>query len=411
MKRFYTLAVIAWLAMSAAAQTMTVWQGNVSYVYPVEALSQMTYQNDATAASSLMVLEKAFYTDAIDSITVNPAGTLASEYVEIAYSGDEARVVVPGTIASNLTVSVSGADVSIVAAETLADEYTYRLTGSSTNGSFSQQGSYKLTLILDDLSLTSTTGAAISIQNGKRIAVQLPSGTTTTLADASNGSQKACFFIKGHAEFSGAGTLNLVGNTKHAYASNEYTILGKDFGTINVTSAVTDGLHVDQYYQMNGGTVNIAGTGGDGIDVAVTSDATDELNGQVLLLGGSVTVNTGAVEDVKGIKSEADFTISGATVNVQGTGDGVKGIRVEGNLYVNGASTSVTVYEAGTTYHAKQADQSKTHGIKVTGDFTFDGGTISSKAPGEKAKACEVDGTYYYISGEIDCGVSASAIG
>ena len=86
----------------------------------------------------------------------------------------------------------------------LAEEITYSLSGSSSNGSFYMDGDYKATLALNNLTLTNTNGAAIDIENGKRIAVVLTG--TNTLTDSSNGNQNACFYIDGHPEFTGTGS-------------------------------------------------------------------------------------------------------------------------------------------------------------------------------------------------------------
>lgn len=94
-----------------------------------------------------------------------------------------------------------GNHVSLVANNSLTDEVTYTL-GVATNGSFYMDGEYKSTIALNGVSLTNPDSAAICIDNGKRINVE---GTSNTLVDGVGGTQKACFFINGHAEFKGSG--------------------------------------------------------------------------------------------------------------------------------------------------------------------------------------------------------------
>ena len=43
--------------------------------------------------------------------------------------------------------------------------------------------------------------------------------------------------------------------------------------------------------------------------------------------------------------------------------------------------------------------ESKCRGIKVKGNYTFDGGNISMNVTGKKAKGISCDGTYTYKSG------------
>ena len=213
----------------------------------------------------------------------------------------------------------------------------------------------------------------------------------------------------------GSGTLTLTGQSRHALATGEYLLLDNGFkGSISILGAAGDGIHAEQYFDMRSGTITIAGCAGDGIDLETTNDPEEEYNDQVFISGGSVSIDLGAAEDVKGIKCDNLMTISGGTVNVKGSGDGVKGIKTSGNLLVNqssGSAPTITINVTGTTYHKDLEDESKTRGIKVDGDFTFDGGNINISATGKKAKAIAVDGTYYYKSGTINCAVDATNIG
>ena len=181
-----------------------------------------------------------------------------------------------------------------------------------------------------------------------------------------------------------------------------------------MASAVTDGFHIGQYFRMAGGKLTIAGVKSDAIDVAATNHSTDENNGQVKISGGTLTIALDAAHDVKGLKADSLITISGGNITITGTGNGQKGIKTATNLLVNNASgtaPTLTITLTRTTYNKGQADESKTRGIKVDRDFTFDGGTINVSTPGPKAKAVVVDGTYYYKSGTINCPVSAATVG
>ena len=381
------------LATGISAQSLRICQGALTVGVPAASADTMRYSN---GGATLTVMGRSYDVSSIESIVYSTDDVLP-QTVYVTYEGTSAKVFASGDVASYLTVDVSGADVSITASDDLAEEITYVLSGNSSDGSFLHTGSLKSTIELAGLTLTNTRGAAIDIENGKRIAVLVDEGTTNTLA-----------------EFQGGGTLNITGNAKHAFASNEYTELKSSFGTLNILGAASDGLHIEQYYEQKGGTVSIKGCAGDGIDCSVTNDATDELNGQLLLSGGTVTVDLGTAEDVKGIKCDSVMTISGGTVTITGSGNGVKGIKAGTNLLINqssGNTTSVSITVTGTTYHKDQADESKTRGMKVGGDFTFDGGTITISATGSKAKAVSVDGTYYYKSGSINCSVDATNVG
>ena len=395
------------LPEQTTAQRLRVHCGPTTFVTSAEKAGQMSISADG---SLLQLGETSIATTQIDSITVdreayNPLA------IAVSYSDAGARLTVPCYIKDKLAITVDAAQVGFVQDASLQEEVTYTLSGASTNGSFSMDGEYKAGLVLNGLTLTNTSGPAIDIANGKRINVVLPAGTATTLTDGAGGAHKACFFINGHAEFEGAGTLVLTGNTKHAYASDEYTQFKPTFGTLQVKQAASDGLHVEQYLQVQGGTFTFANIAGDNIDVSITKDPADTFNGQVFIEGGNITLDV-AANDTKGMKCDSAMTISGGTIKATVSGLGTKGISVGTDLLIAQPTTTATLIDmavTGTTYMPGDATlESKCRGIKVKGDFTFDGGTIKISATGVKSKAISVDGDYNYKSGSINCAVSAA---
>ena len=399
MKHLYALLMAAAaLTGQAQAQCLMVYEGQVATAIPATEAYRIAY---ADGGQTLTVGNATFATAGIDSI-VGRDNEVTANMVQVDYSDGRATVTLPVDLRPLLQVTASAADVSIVASAALTDEVTYTLAGSAADGSFFMDGEYKATLTLNNLTLTNLRGAAIDIACGKRIDVKLPEGTHTTLTDAVGGTHSACFFINGHAEFSGGGKLTLMGRTKHAYASDEYTLLKASTGTIEVLSAVSDGLHIDQYFEMRGGQVTIDGVGGDCIDVSCTKDATDELNGQAFMSGGTLVMNV-AADDVKGIKTENAFHLSGGTLQATVSGLGTKGISTGTDLTIDstsGSAPQLRMTVSGTTYMPGDATlESKCRGIKVKGNFTFDGGDIYMEVTGSKAKGISVDGLFNYKSG------------
>jgi hypothetical protein len=318
MKKIFSL-IISCLAIAGLlnAQTLNVQAGSVIYQFPAEQTGVMNYSDGST----LIVMDKVFALAEVGSMFVNDA-VVEDNTVSVVYNEASATVTVAGNVAKYLTVSVSGAHVDIAQSEDLAEEITYTLSGSSSDGEFYMSGSYKATVELNGLTLTNKTpvksGAAVHIQNGKRIKVKVMDGTTNTLVDCADGSQKGAFYVKGHPEFSKSGVLNVVGNLKHAIKSGEYIEL-KD-ATINVTSAAGDGINCAQYFLMESGALDIRGVEDDGIqcdidDTEVGStgeivDHEDEDSGNIYLEGGQITIHTAGVA-AKGVKSEGDLIVSG----------------------------------------------------------------------------------------------------
>ncbi|MBQ4003760.1 MAG: carbohydrate-binding domain-containing protein, partial [Bacteroidaceae bacterium] len=266
MKRIISTVLLAAITLAASAQQyMRIWaNGDNERV----ALQDLTFSNNG---ASVKVGETTYATAQIDSIRM-------VYVISVAFNGSTATVDLRN--APGVSYTTNGANVNIVS-ENTTDELEIELSGSSSNGSLTYTGGYKCKFYLQGLNLTSTTGAPLDIQCGKRVDLILVGGTTNTLTDATNGEQKACLYCKGHLEISGGGSLNVKGNTRHAIATKEYLQLKKSTGTITVTKAAGDAIHAGQYFQMNGGTLNLSGMTGDGIQAEMTNDPTEEYNGFV----------------------------------------------------------------------------------------------------------------------------------
>ena len=400
MKRYLLTGLFALLVAGISAQTLTVSQGCVHTIFAAEQISEIGISDGAM----LTIGGVDYAVSETDSIVVDQRQAPTAS-VEVTWKADGPVVMLAGDVAPWISISIEGNHVTATAAEELDEEVSYTLSGTASNASFTLQGSYKSTIVLNNLSLTSNSGPALNILNGKRIAVIVPDGTTNSFADAAGGTHKAALFINGHAEWSGGGTVSVKGLTKHAYASDEYTQLKEDFGKFIVTGATGDGMHIGQYFSQQAGSVTISGCSGDGIDCEKTKDNTDELNGQMLISGGTINVNIGTAGDVKAMKSDSLMTITGGTITLTGSGAGQKGIKTGTDLLVkqaSGSTVNITITMTGGVYHSGQADESKTRGIKVDRDFTFDGGTIKVTTGGNKAKDVVVDGTYTKISGTMN---------
>ena len=389
-----TLAAL--LAIAAlSAQTLNVSTGSVTARYPAAQTGKMTY----SGGSTLTILDKTYQLSDITGMTTDES-SVADNTVNVVYSGTSAQVYVAGNIARYVDVTVSGAHVNIVQSESVDDtvgEITYNLSGASSDGEFYMSGSYKATIELDGLQLTNQTpvssGAAVHIQNGKRIKVKVVSGTTSTLTDAAGGSQKGCLYIKGHAEFAQKGTLNIVGNVKHGIKTGEYITLKN--ATVNITKAAGDGINCEQFFQMTSGSISISGVGDDGIQCDIedstvgstgeTTDHEDEDSGNIYLEGGTVSVSVTA-DACKAIKSEGDLTVSGATIVASTSGGGVwdtsklktksaSCLSADGNMTISGGTLTLTSTGAGGK------------GINADGALTVGGGETTIKTSGNAVVA------------------------
>ena len=257
-----------------SAQTLTVTTSSGSTQVEASEAGTMTYDS---SAGTITIGGTAYNVSDISKIAITESGSSGetSRTVSVVYNGSSATVTVSSDIANEVTVTQSGAHVNIAQSDDVADEITYTLSGSSSDGEFYMSGSYKATIELNGLTLTNanpvTSGAAIHIQDGKRIKIKVVTGTDNTLVDAAGGSQKGCLYINGHAEFAQKGTLNVTGKVKHAIKTGDYCSLKN--ATINVLGAVGDGINCNEYFLMESGTINISGTSDDGIQCDIDGDS------------------------------------------------------------------------------------------------------------------------------------------
>ena len=368
---------------------MRIWQNGNNTKVP---LSEVTYAANGTAFTAEGVT---YQTSQVDSITF-------VHIITVTWNRTQATVEKGNVL--GVDYSVEGGDVVINSTNT-HNELEFVLQGSSTNGSLTYTGTYKCKFYLNNLHLISTKGAALDIQCGKRIAMILNDGTDNSLEDAPNGQQKAALYCKGHLEIEGAGSLTVIGNSKHGICTKEYLQLKKRTGNVTVNGAVSDGIHAGQYFMMNGGTVTVSGQQGDGIqteiltlDDDITPNPDKEFNGQIFVKGGTVNVSvTGDTR--KGIKSDAKMTVTGGTFNITASGDGSKGISVK-HLQINqdDNTTLMQIKADGGTYEDDVTDEeTRCMGIKVDKNMAITAGTLQVSIPNGKKdnRGVKVNGEYY----------------
>ena len=442
MRKLLLLSALLLGSMAAKAQEIIyVCQGNSFSAYPISSLGDITFSGSTVIIGSTSATTASYtYNMAdIDSITfAEPVFPQEEEdYIHITFDESTASVTIPSNI-TDVTYTVKGAHVSITS-NTTSEEYNYVVDGATTEGSLTINGSYKLTLTLAGLDLSSSTVAPLRVLCGKRIAVVLKEGTTNTISDKVNEELKATMYFKGHPEFEGGGTLNVTSQCGHAIYAKEYLQLKKSTGTINILGATKDGIHCgsgdkddpDNYFLMNGGTVNISGCVTDCIDAddygnviikGGTLNLTVPYDGVGLKVDSILTMEDGAInmtvaEDLAtGIRVAYKGYFNGGTISGTVSGMGTKGINAKkytsatktvlngGDLYFNGTDVDLTV--SGNAY---SADATKCMGIRAEGDFTQTAGTIKLRVTSSDAIGLKTGGKETLSGGTLDVTSSSSA--
>lgn len=446
----YLLTVIAFVigAVCVEAQTLNVCNDRVTYSFPAVEMNEA----EVTADGNIVIMGRIFTQEEMKNVWVDTR-VLDDNTVVVTYNDVEADVVIAGNIAHYVNATVSGSKVNIVQSDEVDDtvgEITYLLTGNSSDGSFTANGSYKSTLRLEGLDLVCTDGAAIEIKNGKRLKVSIAEGTENTLGDDASGSQKGCLSCTGHIEFVGKGILNISGAKSHAIYAKEYVTMKNC--TINVRASVKDGVNCNQYFSLNSGILNLEGIGDDGIQVSykdsenreeedtgaflmsggqinvtVTADAAKAIKceGDMTLTGGKITasVSGGGVWDSEKLKTkgasclsaDGNIRIDGITLVLNATGSGGKGINTDGTLTVAsgdisiGTTGGIFAYVNGKTYdnytgntdNLDSDQKSSAKGIKADGNITINGGSINVVTTGNGSEGIESKSEFTINSGTI----------
>ena len=384
MKRTLLYIVALVLTIAATAQTLNVKVGSVVYQFPAAQTGEMTYADGETVT----IMGKTFSLSDIDEMTVDDTEVTAN-LVDIAYStGGSAVVTVAGNVAQYVTPTISGNHVTIAQTNTDAvddDEITYQLSGTTADGEFALDGSYKCTVSLAGVSLTNPSGPAINISNKKRIQISAKNGTVNTLTDGADANEgwKGCIYSKGQIQLQGKGSLTVNGNTKHAIKSGDYVTV-KNL-TLTVKSTAGDGISCNKYFVMNSGDVTIS-AGDDGIQCDLeddddvtgeTTDHEDENSGNIYIQGGTLNINTSAV--------------------------GSKGVKAVGTLYINESSTTtnITVTNSGGVDASDASDLVASACLKADTAIDISGGTLTLTNSGQGGRAINSDGTLNISGGHI----------
>lgn len=378
MKRIIALMFLAALTANAE-QTLSVSNGTITYYYPASD-KEMPF----TADNTLTIDGHSFQLSEYSSMEVIGDCPVGPNTVAIIFDGAVAKARIHGSVAQYVDVSISGADVTVgqsdLVSESTCGEITYILSGESQSGSLTLNGNFKTSLELNGLTLTNPAGAAIDIQNGKRISLSAKSGTVNTIADGP-GTQKGAINCKGHLELKGKGSLTVTGNQTHAVFAKEYLTI-KNL-TLIINGAVKDGINCNQYFAMESGSVGITGVGDDGIQVSY-KDETDreaEDTGTATISGGTIDIALAKGSASKGIKADGDVSIAGGEITIATACNGkwdstelkTKGsacIGTNGNVTLGGGSLTLTATGSGGK------------GISCDGIFTSNGGSASITTSG-----------------------------
>ena len=283
------------------------------------------------------------------------SNTTFTRMITVTYSGSTASI----TGDHYGYVSTSGANVTVN--NTGTENIIYKLTGSSTKGSFKLYSSKKQAILLDGLTLANPDGAAINNQSGKRTFVMvegannLSDGSSAAYSTSDDEDMKGVLFSEGQLVFSGSGSLTVTANNKQsksAIVSDDYVrVMGNP--TIKVTSGSSagHGIRGKEYVQITSGELSVATSAA--MKKGIGSDD------YILVEGGKTDINvSGGVaydsddseyKGSAGIKADNYFAMTGGSVTIKNTGAGGKGVSAGSYDYDSEKHTLSDSYISGGT--------------------------------------------------------------
>lgn len=299
----------------------------------------------------------------ISTNTENSTSTVATSSNDTADYGDYEEEDLTTDYDKDTATKISLSDSSTSEAEgvtvkdqtvTIAKAGTYVITGSLSDGQLvvSAGKEDKVRLIFDDVSITNSTGPAVSIQSSEKVITTLVKGTTTTLADGTNyqlatgeTEPDATFYSKEDLVINGEGTLKVNGNYSNGIRSKDDLILIS--GTYDI-KAKNNALKGKDAVAIRDGNYTLTTTEGDGIQA---TNAEDTERGYVAIDGGSFKISSGR----DGIQAETNVSIQNADLSIK-TADGSQSQSVSAEESYKGIKAGSKILVSSGTYTIDSAD-------------------------------------------------------
>ena len=272
---------------------------------------------------------------------------------------------------------------------------TYILSGNTT-GNITVDTDRYVRLALDGVSINSSTGSALQIDNAKKTVIQLVNDSENSIRDGATRADESidgAIYSSDDLVFEGEGKLTVEAQFADGIVSKDSLWIKSS--DITVTS-VDDGIRGKDMLSISGGTISVNAQG-DGLK---STNETDAGEGNLVISGGSVTIQSG--DD--GIKSEQKAWITGGTINVAKSVEGIEApvIIIDGGditVYasddgLNASASAITTTGLSITINngtlAVTVGPGDTDAIDSNGDIIVNGGTITITAP---TSSFDFDGT------------------
>src|SRR6218665_409407 len=394
MRKIYFITLLSLLVnLSFGQQKIQVHNsGNTIYAKELNAVDSIKLDNTyakfkLSDAEYTLDLQKSL----IDSLTFTTTAVNLDK-IYIIYNGTDNATIINPYATSGVNITATAGNV-VVAATSGIDHLEYNILGASANGTLTITTDKEVNLVLNNLTLTNPSGAAITVSGGKTTNILLASGTTNTVSDGAASTKNGTVTTDGPIVIGNSGSLAITGVKKHGINTSSTITINN--GTTTVTAAASDAFHTEGF-SISGGTATATAAAGDGIDAG---------NGTINISGGTINI-TATANDVKAIKTgTGTIAIIGGAINLNVSGAQSKAISAKENISISNGTITISI--SGVTVLTASGsgfDPSYASAIKSDGQIIISGGTfnIQSLAAADGGKVFSADGEINISGGNFN---------
>ena len=240
-------------------------------------------------------------------------------------------------------VSFEGMEtVSITLSSTLkiTEGGIYNLTGTISDGNIYIDTKDNVKLVLNGVTINSSDGPAIYIENANVVYIELASDTVNYLTDSetySDSNINGTLFSKDDLIIGGDGKLVIDANYEDGIVSKDnLKIISGEFEI----ESVDDGIRGKDSVVIMDGNFKINASG----DAIKSTNDTDSNLGYILINDGTYDLET----KLDGVQAETDLVINNGTFNIKTSGndtDSSKGLKAGSNLIINDGNFEIDSYD------------------------------------------------------------------
>ncbi len=270
--------------------------------------------------------------------------------------------------------------------------FVCRVTGMCSDGRIVIDADTTMTLVLDNLNLTSQQAGVIYFKQKKNVTIELADNSINKLEDATEyllsdttDISKGCIYGSGSITFKGKGLLYIKGNYLYGVYSKKNIVFKN--GHLFVDNTVEDGIRCDKFTMEKGViTLNMRSNASKGIK---TKDKLSINGGRIEgEATGNVIIKDGDTSYCTLLKSDDIFMMNGGEISLKHYGNGGRCISVDGNMTMTAGSLKLECHGNGGRYltTANESDYYTPKCINVDGTTRIERGTLNLLATGDGGK-------------------------